>query len=879
MRVFRRAKRLRFPRNLCLIIIPVGWLMIFITLSLYNEHDNPGKVLANELTQTTWRTTFPVPSSKLADSVLSSIQHGNKTFKVQKNILVLQRAWVKEGSKLAHHVTRFLDGLRVPYFFREADDKVFTLLKEDLKAEVTVGRYSVLVFVNVKTYLDLKPNARQIVNLYCKKFSVGILYFISNHVGYIPEFLFEVVKPLKERQILDVEVNGESKLLSVTRRGGSVIKPNIPKGQGTRWSFLRYDPEKVPYETVEYATNRRKRRKRDLETAVTEKACIILDNGRKDGIKRVFFGGGFPFFLHTMLFMDSLEYLSPVSPVAFSRQRYLQIDVDDIFVAKSGIRMKKKDVLEMISEQDRLKQKIPGFKFNLGFSGRGFKQGDDEEDEGDMALIKYADKFTWFGHLYDHEQPHKRTYAEIVKSLKKNEEFAKKHGIPMNCSYSVAPHHSGVYPVHDPLYEAWSKERQVKVTSTEEYPHLKPAWFRRGFIYKGIKVLPRQTCGLFTTTNFFHEIKGGKKALDRSIDGGELFETVLRNPVSVVMTHLTNYGNDRLALYTVSRLVNFVHRWTNLELKYASPTELADIYFSLFPRNTAPLWLSPCDDSRHLQIWASHKSCSRLPSFLVIGPPFGGLNLLAKLLKLHPDLLPISRFNNSTLGTQFFNTDNYLKGLDWYMDFFPRPTRPEQQMSFEVSDQYFTDRNSPFLASNLLKSVTILIVVEDPVKRAFYHYQHLKYVEGLELPSFDDLIMSKSDSYLTDLRGIILEAGHYSEHIARWMKYYNAKQMSIISTDDLVSRPISAMNSIQGAIRIETRQDYSEVLRFNEVSGQFCLKSSANATECLTLNESRAVAISPRTEQYLNGYYAKHNQNLLRMNQKIEFPLPKWIHG
>ena len=50
-------------------------------------------------------------------------------------------------------------------------------------------------------------------------------------------------------------------------------------------------------------------------------------------------------------------------------------------------------------------------------------------------------------------------------------------------------------------------------------------------------------------------------------------------------------------------------------------------------------------------------------------------------------------------------------------------------------------------------------------------------MEGLELPSFDDLIMSKSDSYLTDLRGIILEAGHYSEHIARWMKYYDAKQV------------------------------------------------------------------------------------------------------
>ena len=57
------------------------------------------------------------------------------------------------------------------------------------------------------------------------------------------------------------------------------------------------------------------------------------------------------------------------------------------------------------------------------------------------------------------------------------------------------------------------------------------------------------------------------------------------------MTHMTNYGNDQLALYTVSRLVNFVHRWTKLELKYAEPTELADIYFNLFPKDKAPVWL------------------------------------------------------------------------------------------------------------------------------------------------------------------------------------------------------------------------------------------------------------------------------------------------
>ena len=276
-------------------------------------------MLSTELINGGWRTTFPVARSELhVDySTLSSTQFGNRTFQVQEKILLVHKSWAKERSKLSHYVTRFLDGLRAPYIVSEADDKPFLDLREDLKADISVGRYSLLVFVDIKTYIDLKPNVRQIVKHYCAKFGVGILYFISNHVGYIPEFHMEVIKPQKERQVLDVKVNEYSKLLRITRRGGSTVKPYVQKGQGTRWNFLRYDPRQVPYETVEFATSRKKRRTRDLELAGTEQATIILDNGRRDGIKKVFFGGGFPFFLHTMLFMDSLEYLSPVSPILF----------------------------------------------------------------------------------------------------------------------------------------------------------------------------------------------------------------------------------------------------------------------------------------------------------------------------------------------------------------------------------------------------------------------------------------------------------------------------------------------------------------------------------------------------------------------------------
>lgn len=50
-------------------------------------------------------------------------------------------------------------------------------------------------------------------------------------------------------------------------------------------------------------------------------------------------------------------------------------------------------------------------------------------------------------------------------------------------------------------------------------------------LFFSLQVLPRQTCGLFTHTIFYNEYPGGSRELDRSIRGGELFLTVLLNPV------------------------------------------------------------------------------------------------------------------------------------------------------------------------------------------------------------------------------------------------------------------------------------------------------------------------------------------------------------
>ncbi len=58
----------------------------------------------------------------------------------------------------------------------------------------------------------------------------------------------------------------------------------------------------------------------------------------------------------------------------------------------------------------------------------------------------------------------------------------------------------------------------------------------------------------------------------------------------VFMTHMSNYGNDRLALYTFESVVKFVQCWTNLRLKSIPPVELGNLYFKMYPDEEDPVW-------------------------------------------------------------------------------------------------------------------------------------------------------------------------------------------------------------------------------------------------------------------------------------------------
>jgi hypothetical protein len=270
--------------------------------------------------------------------------------------------------------------------------------------------------------------------------------------------------------------------------------------------------------------------------------------------------------------------------------RYIQIDIDDIFVGSTGKRLIPKDVDQLINFQETylnqliFNKSLHGFKFNLGYSGYYYQSGNQQENQADYLLIQKKNYFNWFDHGWSHYQPHILNSTSLLEQMYYNYHFALNHDLPIDSFYAVSPHHSGIYPVYDQFFKHWSDIWLIKATSTEEFPHLRPYWLRRGFIHNDIMVLPRQTCGIYTHTIYIDSYPNGIDSLKSMIRGGELFKTIIYNKILFYMTHMTNYGSDRIALYLFRNIFDYLTQWTNLEFKSMPPLDLAKKYFEIYPQ-------------------------------------------------------------------------------------------------------------------------------------------------------------------------------------------------------------------------------------------------------------------------------------------------------
>uniref|UniRef100_A0A8B9RDC6 Bifunctional heparan sulfate N-deacetylase/N-sulfotransferase 1 n=1 Tax=Astyanax mexicanus TaxID=7994 RepID=A0A8B9RDC6_ASTMX len=658
------------------------------------------------------------------------------------------------------------------------------------------GRFTLVIYENILKYVNLDAWNRELLDKYCVEYGVGIIGFFkanenslqSAQLKGFPLFLHSNLG------LRDCSVNPKSPLLLITK-AREVERGPLP---GDDWTVFQSNHS--TYEPVLLA------RGRTAEAGGTPgplHAAVVQDLGLHDGIQRVLFGNNLNFWLHKLVLVDAVSFLTG-KRLSLALERYILVDIDDIFVGKEGTRMKVSDVKALLETQNELRIHVPNFTFNLGFSGKFFHAG----KENTLPLLIHSTLLQGKGVLI------------LVIFFVGNE-----HGIPTNMGYAVAPHHSGVYPIHMQLYEAWKKVWGIKVTSTEEYPHLKPARFRRGFIHSGISVLPRQTCGLFTHTIFYNEYPGSPKELDKLINGGELFLTVLLNPISIFMTHLSNYGNDRLGLYTFKNLVKFVQTWTNLKLQTLPPVQLAQKYFQIFPEERDPIWQDPCEDKRHKDIWSKEKTCDRFPKLLIIGPQKTGTTALYLFLSMHPDLTSNYPSKETFEEIQFFNGRNYHKGIDWYMEYFPLPSNTSSDFYFEKSANYFDSEVAARRAAALLPKAKIITILINPADRAYSWYQIL-----------------------------------------------------VLDGQLLRTEPAAVMDKIQKFLGLTNVLNYHKILAFDPKKGFWCQLLDGGKTKCLGKSKGRRYPdMDVDSRSFLREHYREHNIELSKLLYKMGQPLPSWL--
>lgn len=198
------------------------------------------------------------------------------------------------------------------------------------------------------------------------------------------------------------------------------------------------------------------------------------------------------------------------------------------------------------------------------------------------------------------------------------------------------------------------------------------------------------------------------------------------------------------------------------------------------------------------------------PDFLIIGGEKCGTTSLYEYLIRHPNILPVKGKEISFFDNKFHH------GFGWYKTFFPSLLIKKYNEMFlknkvitgEGTPRYLNHPHAPKRISKLLPKVKLIVLLRNPVDRAFSHY-NMEVARGREKLSFEKAIenekericaeyekMERDESYYS--RSYYwyshLEAGIYIKHLKRWMELFPKNQFLIVKSEDLFKNTTTTYN-------------------------------------------------------------------------------------
>ncbi|WP_420629800.1 sulfotransferase domain-containing protein [Candidatus Leptofilum sp.] len=195
-----------------------------------------------------------------------------------------------------------------------------------------------------------------------------------------------------------------------------------------------------------------------------------------------------------------------------------------------------------------------------------------------------------------------------------------------------------------------------------------------------------------------------------------------------------------------------------------------------------------------------------LPDFLIIGAQKAGTSSLYKYLLQHPSVLPAYQKEIH----YFTIPDLYFKGERWYRGHFPTNLARGQRLTGEASPSYLFFPLVPQRVYQMMPQVKLIVLLRDPVARAFSNYHH-QVRRGLETLSFEEAIAQESNRLGNDLQKTVdnprfhslnlahfsyLLRGDYITQLKRWRQFFPAEQMLILKSENFYERPQEIVSEV-----------------------------------------------------------------------------------
>jgi hypothetical protein len=211
-----------------------------------------------------------------------------------------------------------------------------------------------------------------------------------------------------------------------------------------------------------------------------------------------------------------------------------------------------------------------------------------------------------------------------------------------------------------------------------------------------------------------------------------------------------------------------------------------------------------------------------LPDFIIIGTQRGGTTSLYNYLIQHPAIAPAARKE-----VHYFDA-NIRRGPAWYRTHFPAAlSGTGRKLTGEGTPYYLFHPCVPQRVHDLLPAVKLIVLLRNPVDRAYSHYQH-EVRHGRESLTFEHAILAEQqrlsgeeDRLVSDpaysstphQRHSYLARGIYCDQIARWQQTFSLGRMLIVRSEDFYGDPGRLTNDVLeflglSPIRIPTHRQY-----------------------------------------------------------------------